>query len=41
MDIMGQHYVVSRMDELLDVMPPMNLRLAEGSPTEADGARSE
>lgn len=41
MDIMGQHYVVSRMAELLDPMPPMDLHLAEGSPTEADGARSE
>jgi enoyl-CoA hydratase/carnithine racemase len=29
MDIIGQHYVVSRMDELLDVMPPMNLHLPE------------
>ncbi len=27
MDIMGQHYVVSRMDELLEPMPPMNLHL--------------
>ena len=27
MDIMGQHYVVNRMDELLDPMPPMNLHL--------------
>jgi enoyl-CoA hydratase/carnithine racemase len=25
MDIMGQHYVVSRMAELLDPMPPMRL----------------
>lgn len=29
MDIMGQHYVVSRMGELLDPMPPMNLHLVE------------
>ena len=27
MDIMGRHYVTSRMEELLDVMPPMNLHL--------------
>ena len=27
MDIQGQHYVVSRMDELLDDTPVMNLRL--------------
>ena len=31
MDIMGQHYVVSRMSELLDPMPPMTLRLPEGT----------
>jgi len=29
MDIMGRHYVVSRMQELLDVMPPMNLKLPD------------
>lgn len=29
MDIMGRHYVTSRMEELLDVMPPMNLRLPD------------
>jgi enoyl-CoA hydratase len=29
MDIMGQHYVVSRMEELMDVMPPMNLRMPD------------
>ncbi len=29
MDIMGQHYVTSRMEELLDVMPPMNLKLPD------------
>ena len=29
MDIMGRHYVVSRMEELLDPMPPMNLHLPE------------
>ena len=27
MDIMGRHYVVSRMEELMDVMPPMDLHL--------------
>jgi enoyl-CoA hydratase len=27
MDIQGQHYVVSRMEELMDVFPTMNLRL--------------
>lgn len=29
MDIMGQHYVLSRMQELLDPMPPMNLRMPD------------
>jgi enoyl-CoA hydratase/carnithine racemase len=29
MDMMGRHYVVSRMEELLDVMPPMNLKLPD------------
>ena len=29
MDIMGRHYVTSRMEELLDVMPPMNLHLPD------------
>jgi enoyl-CoA hydratase/carnithine racemase len=29
MDIMGQHYVVSRMEELLDDFPVMNLRLPD------------
>ncbi len=29
MDIMGRHYVTSRMEELLDVMPPMNLKLPD------------
>ena len=29
MDIMGRHYVTSRMEELLDVMPPMNLRMPD------------
>jgi enoyl-CoA hydratase/carnithine racemase len=29
MDIMGRHYVLSRMAELLDVMPPMNLHLPD------------
>jgi enoyl-CoA hydratase/carnithine racemase len=29
MDLMGQHYVVSRMSELLDVMPPMDLHLPD------------
>jgi len=29
MDLMGQHYVVSRMGELLDPMPPMNLHPPE------------
>lgn len=29
MDIMGQHYVVSRMEELMDVMPPMNLHMPD------------
>ena len=29
MDLMGQHYVVSRMAELLDPMPPMNLHPPE------------
>ena len=28
---MGQHYVTSRMEELLDVMPPMNLKLPDDS----------
>jgi enoyl-CoA hydratase/carnithine racemase len=30
MDIQGQHYVTSRMEELLDVMPPMDLGMARG-----------
>jgi enoyl-CoA hydratase len=34
MDIMGQHYVVSRMGELLDPMPPIDLHRARG-----EGAR--
>lgn len=29
MDIMGQHYMLSRMDELLDEAPVMNLRLPD------------
>jgi hypothetical protein len=29
MEIMGRHYVTSRMEELLDVMPPMNLKLPD------------
>lgn len=29
MDIMGQHYVLSRMEELLDDFPQMNLRLTD------------
>ena len=29
MEIMGRHYVTSRMEELLDVMPPMNLHLPD------------
>jgi len=29
MDIMGRHYVTSRMEELLDVMPPMKLHLPD------------
>jgi enoyl-CoA hydratase/carnithine racemase len=29
MEIMGRHYVTSRMEELLDVMPPMNLRMPD------------
>ncbi|HXY94911.1 MAG TPA: enoyl-CoA hydratase-related protein [Acidimicrobiia bacterium] len=29
MEIMGRHYVTSRMEELLDPMPPMNLRLPD------------
>jgi len=29
MDIMGQHYVLSRMEELLDEFPQMNLRLTD------------
>jgi enoyl-CoA hydratase/carnithine racemase len=29
MDIMGRHYVTSRMEELLDVMPPMNLHMPD------------
>jgi enoyl-CoA hydratase/carnithine racemase len=29
MDIMGQHYITSRMEELLDVQPQMNLHLPE------------
>jgi len=29
MDIMGRHYVTSRMEELLDVMPAMNLHLPD------------
>ena len=29
MDIMGRHYVTSRMEELLDVMPPMNLKMPD------------
>jgi enoyl-CoA hydratase len=32
MDIMGQHYVVSRMAELLDPMPPMRLHRPERAP---------
>jgi len=41
MDIMGQHYVVSRMAELLDPMPPMDLHLPEGATTEVEGGGSE
>jgi enoyl-CoA hydratase/carnithine racemase len=29
MDIMGRHYVTSRMEELLDPMPPMDLHLPD------------
>ena len=29
MDIQGQHYVISRMEELLDDFPEMNLRLTD------------
>ena len=29
MDIIGQHYVLSRMEELLDAVPQMNLQLPE------------
>jgi enoyl-CoA hydratase/carnithine racemase len=29
MDIQGQHYVTSRMEELLDDFPKMNLRLTD------------
>jgi enoyl-CoA hydratase len=29
MDILGQHYVTSRMEELLDDFPQMNLRLTD------------
>jgi hypothetical protein len=29
MDIMGRHYVLSRMEELLDVSPTMNLHLPD------------
>ena len=29
MDIMGRHYVTSRTEELLDVMPPMQLRMPD------------
>jgi enoyl-CoA hydratase len=29
MEIMGRHYVTSRMEELLDPMPPMDLRLPD------------
>jgi enoyl-CoA hydratase/carnithine racemase len=31
MDIMGRHYVLSRMEELLDVVPVMNLHLPDPS----------
>jgi enoyl-CoA hydratase len=34
MDIMGRHYVVSRMGELLDPMPPMQLPRIEGNDRE-------
>jgi len=31
MDVMGRHYVLSRMEELLDVAPTMNLQLPDSS----------
>jgi enoyl-CoA hydratase len=34
MDIMGRHYVLTRMEELLDVVPTMNLHLPDRSEAE-------
>jgi enoyl-CoA hydratase/carnithine racemase len=34
MDIMGRHYVLTRMEELLDVAPTMNLHLPDDSEAE-------